>query len=62
MALTARLTELHERHRILKRKLEEEMARPGSSDLELARLKREKLKLKDEIASLEADKPRRVGR
>jgi len=52
MALSAHLQELSVKHRALQRRIEEEMARPGSDDLEIRRLKQEKLKLKDEIERL----------
>lgn len=52
MALAAHIAELAEKHRILERRIEEEVARPGSDDLEIHRLKLEKLKIKDEIARL----------
>lgn len=53
MSLAAHLAELSEKHRMLEQKLQEEQARPGSDDVEIRRLKREKLKLKDEMAKLE---------
>jgi hypothetical protein len=53
MALAAHLQELSERHRALERRIEEEVSRPGSDDLQIRRLKQEKLKLKDQIAKLE---------
>ena len=53
MALAAHIAELAEKHKLLKRRIEEEDARPGSDDAEIHRLKLEKLKLKDEIAHLE---------
>lgn len=53
MALSAHLQELSERHRQLERRIQEEMARPGSDDLEIRRMKQEKLKLKDEISRLQ---------
>jgi hypothetical protein len=52
MALAAHLAELAEKHKLLERKIEAEVSRPGSDDLEIHRLKLEKLKLKDEIARL----------
>jgi hypothetical protein len=52
MPLDAHLVELSEKHRALDRKIEEEMARPTSDDLKLAELKRQKLRLKDEIERL----------
>jgi hypothetical protein len=54
MALEGHLDELSQRHSALKRRIEEEMARPGSNDLEIRRLKQEKLKLKDEIERLQS--------
>lgn len=54
MALSAHLAELSEKHKLLERRIEEELARPGSSDLDITRLKREKLKLKEEIVKLES--------
>lgn len=52
MSLSAHLTELTEKHRSLERKIAEELARPALDDGRLARLKVQKLKLKDEIAKL----------
>ncbi len=52
MALDAHLVELSEKHRALDRKIEEEMARPTADDLKIAELKRQKLRLKDEIERL----------
>ena len=54
MSLATHLAELSDKHRTLERKIEEEMARPGSSDFEIAKLKREKLKLKDEMARIQS--------
>jgi hypothetical protein len=52
MALDAYLVELSERHRVLDRKIEEELARPTTDDFKIAELKRQKLRLKDEIERL----------
>jgi hypothetical protein len=52
MALDAHLVELSEKHRALDRKIEEELARPTADDLVIADLKRQKLRLKDEIERL----------
>jgi len=52
MALDAHLVELSEKHRALDRKIEEEQARPTADDLKIADLKRQKLRLKDEIERL----------
>jgi hypothetical protein len=55
MTLAAHLAELSEKHRLLEQRLQEELSRPGSDDGEIRRLKREKLKLKDEMAKLEKE-------
>lgn len=52
MALDAHIAELSERHRALDRKIEEELARPTADDLKIAELKRQKLRLKDELERL----------
>ena len=46
------LTDLEAKHRALEAEINEELQHPGSSDLKLAELKRQKLHLKDEIARL----------
>ena len=58
MALDAHLTELSEKHRALDRKIEEEMARPSVDALRVAELKRQKLRLKDEMARLQSQEIR----
>lgn len=58
MALGAHIAELTEKHRHLERRIEEEVSRPGSDDLEIHRMKLEKLKLKDEIARLSDEQTR----
>ncbi len=55
MSLAAHLQELSERHRSLERRIQEEMARPGSDDIEIRRMKQEKLKIKDEIYRLKGE-------
>lgn len=52
MALDAHLAELSDKHRALDRKIEEELARPSADALKIGELKRQKLRLKDEIARL----------
>ena len=52
MALNAHLAELSEKHKLLERRIEQEMAHPARDDERLRRLKSEKLKVKDEIARL----------
>lgn len=58
MALAAHIAELAEKHRLLERRIEEEVVRPGSDDLEIQRLKLQKLKLKDEITRLSESETR----
>ncbi|MEO8421521.1 MAG: DUF465 domain-containing protein [Hyphomicrobium sp.] len=58
MALAAHLAELSEKHKLLERRIEEEVTRPGSDDLQIHKLKLEKLKLKDEIARLSESETR----
>jgi hypothetical protein len=58
MALSAHLAELSEKHKLLERRIEEEVTRPGSDDLEIHKLKLEKLKLKDEIVRLSGSETR----
>lgn len=49
MGIVGHLQELSEKHRQLDRRIAEETARPGSSDQEIRRMKRQKLKIKEEI-------------
>ena len=53
MALDAHLTELNSKHKKLEQRLEEVMQHPSADSLEIAQLKREKLKLKDELNKLQ---------
>ena len=52
MALDARIRELGSRHQTLEAQIEDEMSRPYADDLKLKKLKREKLRLKEEIETL----------
>ncbi|ATQ41458.1 YdcH family protein [Caulobacter mirabilis] len=52
MALDARIRELGNRHQTLERLIEDEMSRPVSDDIRLKELKRQKLRLKEEIENL----------
>ena len=49
MALTARVDELRKKHEQLSSLIEQEQRSPGSDDLAISKLKRQKLKLKEEI-------------
>ena len=53
MTLAAHLAELSEKHRMLELRIQEELARPGSDDLQITKLKKEKLRIRDEMAKLE---------
>jgi hypothetical protein len=53
MSLAADLARLSEKHRQLELKIREEMARPGADDAQIVQWKREKLRLKDQIARLQ---------
>jgi hypothetical protein len=54
MAIPAHLMQLSQKHRLLDQRIAEERARPSVDESKLAKLKLEKLKLKDTIAKLEA--------
>jgi hypothetical protein len=53
MSLTSHLQELRKKHEALSRQVEHEQKSPGSSDLAIADLKKQKLKLKEEIERFE---------
>ena len=52
MALEARIRELGSRHRSLEDAIQDELRRPASDDIRLKELKRQKLKLKEELEAL----------
>jgi len=54
MGIEGRLNELKRKHRDLKARITEELKRPARDDLRIAELKREKLKIKDELSGLGA--------
>ena len=53
MALEAHLAEIQTRHRALEKKIREVRLHPSVDPLEVQRLKREKLRLKDELIRLQ---------
>jgi len=55
MSLQAHIGELEAKHHALKAEIELEQASPSADDLHIHELKREKLRLKDEIARLRAE-------
>ena len=61
MSLQSHLAELEKRHQAIEKEIETELHHPSSSDLRIVELKRKKLKLKEDILKLQADKtPRRL--
>ena len=52
MARDARIRELGSRHQSLEQAIQDEMRRPYADDLRLKELKRQKLRLKEEIETL----------
>ena len=55
MTLAGHLAELSEKHRSLELKIQEELARPSADDLQISRLKKEKLRIKDEMIKLQGN-------
>jgi len=55
MSLEAHIQELEAKRQKLKDTIAEMMAHPSVDDIEIARLKREKLHIKDEIARLKKE-------
>ena len=54
MAVDARIRELGSRHQNLERAIQDELSRPAADDIRLKDLKRQKLRVKEQITSLEA--------
>jgi hypothetical protein len=52
MALEARIRELGSRHQSLEEAIQDELRRPASDDLKVQELKKQKLKLKEELEAL----------
>ena len=55
MSLTSHLEELRRKHRALEEKVEQAQRAPGFDDLAIAEMKKQKLKLKEEISRLSAN-------
>jgi hypothetical protein len=55
MTLAGHLQELSEKHRTLETRIQEELARPGADDLQINRLKKEKLRIKEELSKLQGN-------
>ncbi|MCP4818963.1 MAG: DUF465 domain-containing protein [Shimia sp.] len=54
MSVSAHLEELKRKHEALSEQVEAEQRSPGSSDQDIAEMKKQKLKLKEEISRLSA--------
>ncbi|TNF21675.1 MAG: DUF465 domain-containing protein [Rhodobacteraceae bacterium] len=52
MSLSSHLQELKKKHRVLSEKVEEAQRAPGIDDLHIADLKKQKLRLKEEITRI----------
>lgn len=52
MAVEARIAELNNRHAKLEQSLNDVLSHPSAEDTEIVRLKREKLRIKEEIERL----------
>lgn len=55
MAVEARIRELGSRHHTLEKAIEDEMRRPIADETKLKSLKKQKLKLKEEMEALRAN-------
>ena len=55
MSLESHLSELRRKHESLSLRIEEEQRAPGSDDLAVSNLKKEKLRLKEETARIAGD-------
>ena len=55
MSLTSHLQELRRRHQALAAKVEAAQRAPGADDLAIAEMKKQKLRLKEEITRLAAE-------
>ncbi|MGV8997140.1 MAG: YdcH family protein [Parvibaculaceae bacterium] len=52
MALESHIAELNNRHKALETRIESELHHPASDDLHIGELKKQKLRLKEEIEKL----------
>ncbi len=52
MTISAHVQELRKKHAALSTQVEKELSHPGSDDLQIAELKKQKLRLKEEIERL----------
>ena len=61
MTVAEHVGALRAKHATLKQAVEQENQRPHPDDIHIAELKREKLRIKDEIARLEAEESATAG-
>ncbi len=52
MSMTSHLSALEQKHKALERQIEDELSHPAADDVRVQQLKRQKLRLKDEINRL----------
>ncbi len=52
MTISSHLSELQRKHEVLSRRVEEEQRSPGTDNLSIVELKKQKLRLKEEITRL----------
>lgn len=52
MSLDSHLIELRRKHEMLSSRIEQEQRQPGSNELTIASMKKEKLRLKEEITKI----------
>lgn len=52
MSLTSHLQELRKKHQVLSEAVEQAQRSPGADDLQIAEMKKQKLRLKEEITRL----------
>ena len=55
MNLDSHISQLRKKHAVLEDRIAKDQRSPGSSDLSLVEMKREKLRIKDEIERLNAN-------
>lgn len=55
MSLSSHLQELKKKHQVLSERVEEAQRAPGTDDLQIADLKKQKLRLKEEISRISSE-------
>lgn len=54
MSLSSHLQELRKKHQVLSERVEQAQATPSADDLQISEMKKQKLRIKEEISRLEA--------